>query len=230
METTFQFKKAVPVWIGTEPGTYNHLVGFYGSFCVEKEEKITLYVAARSYYRVYVNQELLANGPARTAAGYCRVDRLAFTAKGRVSIAVEVLEADKPEKYSNDCTLEKGMLCLEAVDEAGNVLLASGEGKQLSVRELRYRICDVELMSHSRGIIEFYRLTEDSCRWRTDGFAGGKRVSAADDRQQGISFQRQLQQGAAFRHGIGEARGKALLPAVFRYGIEARICGDQSYL
>ncbi len=172
METMFQFQKAVPVWIGTESGTCNHLVGFFGSFSTEKEKKITLFVAARSYYRVYVNQELLANGPARTAAGYCRVDRLAFMAKGRVSIAVEVLEADKPEKYSNDCTLEKGMFCLEAVDEAGKVLLASGEGERLSARELRYRICDVELMSHSRGIIEFYRLTADFCRWRIDGFAG----------------------------------------------------------
>ena len=137
METTFQYKRAVPVWIGTEPGTYNHLVGFYGSFCVEKEEKITLYIAARSYYRVYVNQELLANGPARTAAGYCRVDRLAFTAKGLVPIAVEVLEADKPGKYSNDCTLEKGMLCLEAVDEAGNVLLADGAACRLCGKKRR---------------------------------------------------------------------------------------------
>lgn len=158
------FLLAVPVWGENLSGESNQFLGFHAVVEGGKDSEITIAVAARSYYRLYIDGEIRAYGPARTAKHYCRVDRHTFRVSGMVHIAIEGAAYDKPEKYCNDCTLEPGMLAAEIMDSEGNILAATGK-KGFLYTELKYRKSNVETMSHSRGIIEWYKLKEDSFQW-----------------------------------------------------------------
>ena len=157
----YKFKKSRPVWCGNLTNQWNQFAGFYKEIILNEAQEITIAIAARSYYRLYVNNKMLANGPARTAHGYCRVDEIKLNACGGVKIAVEVAAMDKPGKYSNDCTLEPGLFAAEIADSSGRVLTATGDGSW-GCRELTYRRSLVETMSHCRGIIEWCDLDESS--------------------------------------------------------------------
>ena len=159
-----EFRSAVSVWGENLSGEYNQFLGFHTEIETGKDNEIVVTIAARSYYRLYLNGEIRAYGPARTAKHYCRVDRHTFRVSGMVHIAIEVTAYDKPEKYCNDCTLEPGMLAAEIMDSEGNILAATGK-KGFLYTELKYRKSNVETMSHSRGIIEWYKLKEDSFQW-----------------------------------------------------------------
>ena len=66
------FLKAKPVWGTGLNSKFNQFLGFYTE--IENREKIKISIAARSYYRLYINGKIVANGPARCAKHYCRVD------------------------------------------------------------------------------------------------------------------------------------------------------------
>lgn len=159
-----EFQSAVPVWGENLSGKYNQFLGFHTEVETGKNGRITAAIAARSYYRLYINGEIKVCGPARAAKHYCRVDHYTFQISGKIHIAIEAAAYDKPEKYCNDCTLEPGMLAAEIMDEEGNILAATGK-KGFLYTELNYRKPNVETMSHSRGIIEWYKLKEDSFQW-----------------------------------------------------------------
>lgn len=158
----FEVKKALPVWGATMKNKWNQFAGFYTK--LEKPGEVTFRIAARSYYRLYVDGNMLASGPARTAEHYCRVDEIRTELKGQADIAVEVVALSKPEKYCNDCTMEDGLFLCEILDADGEVLAATG-GEEWKYRELLYRRSLVETMSHSRGILEYYDLTPMSFDW-----------------------------------------------------------------
>lgn len=160
----YQFKNAVSIWGDSLESTYNQFVGFYTEIKVTKPQTIKLAIAARSYYRLYIDGEMKASGPARTAKNYCRVDEILTNAMGNVKVALEVIALDKPERYCNDCTLEPGMLTVEITDERGQVLAATGDDSWRYM-ELLYRRSVVETMSHSRGIVEVYDLNPHSYDW-----------------------------------------------------------------
>ncbi|HJD46693.1 MAG TPA: hypothetical protein H9909_07585 [Candidatus Mediterraneibacter norfolkensis] len=161
----YKFNRAKAVW-GTDLGNkYNQFLGFYSEITLNHETEIKIAIAARSYYRLYLNGEIAASGPARTAKHYCRVDEITRTVSGTVRVAVEAVAYDKPGMYCNDCTLEPGILAVEIMDEEENVLSATGDPKW-KYTELKYRRPDVETMSHSRGIVEVYDLEPDSLDWR----------------------------------------------------------------
>ncbi|WP_346908488.1 hypothetical protein [Faecalicatena orotica] len=158
-------KIAKPVWAKSLTNEWNQFLGFFTEFDMDKGQIITIKIAARSYYRMFVNGEIIACGPARTAHGYCRVDEITYQVSGKVQIAVEVAALNKPEKYSNDCTLEPGLFACEVVDSKENVITATGDSSW-KYQELLSRRSLVELMSHSRGIVEWYDLDQHSFDWR----------------------------------------------------------------
>ena len=159
-----QFKQAKAVWGTDLKSRYNQFLGFHTEITLNEETEVTFAVAARSYYRLYLNGGIAASGPARTAKHYCRVDEITKRLSGTVHVAVEVAAYDKPEKYCNDCTLEPGILAAEIRDGAGNVLSATGD-TNWKYTELSCRRPDVETMSHSREIVEVYDLTPESMEW-----------------------------------------------------------------
>ncbi len=157
-------EKARAVWTVCAE-KYNQFVGFYTRLHSENKETLHIAIAARSYYRLYVNGEMVAHGPARTARGYCRVDRLQIEAEGDTHIAVEVAAYGKPENYCNDNTLEPGMLCCEICNANGAALSYTGDGKW-KCTVLNTRRSRVETMSHSRVILEWYDLNPQSDDWK----------------------------------------------------------------
>ena len=159
-----KFRLAISVWGKGISSNYNQFLGFHTIIDTKESSQITLRIAARSYYRLYLNGKICACGPARTARHYCRIDQHTFHVVGRVHIAIEVAAYNKPEKYCNDCTLESGMLTAEITDSNGTILAATGKEGFLYT-ELNYRKPNVETMSHSRGILEWYKLDEKSLQW-----------------------------------------------------------------
>ncbi|MDR2619064.1 MAG: hypothetical protein LBC62_09355 [Treponema sp.] len=87
---------------------------------------------------------------------------------GHAAIAIEVASYKVPDQYSNNITLEQGVLLAEVW--AGGVLLAATGCEtpvQWRSRELFYRASQVELLSHCREIIEVYNLAPEDGAWRT---------------------------------------------------------------
>lgn len=161
------FKEARAVWGTDLKEKYNQFLGFVTEIEIKGEQEIVFSIAARSYYRLYLNGEMVSAGPARTAVGYCRVDVIKKKLSGRVMVGIEVAALNKPDRYCNDCTLEPGMLTAEVTLTDGTVLSATGkEQDDWLYAELSYRRSNVETMSHSRGIIEWYDLNEYSFNWR----------------------------------------------------------------
>lgn len=160
----YKFKKAKAVWCKDVTHAYNQFAGFYTALEAEKNSEYTIAIAARAYYRIFINGEFLASGPARTAEGYCRVDQIRFQCDGKAHVAIEVLAVDRQEHYSNDCTMEPGLLTAEITDAIDEVVSATG-GSSWKCRELPYRRMEAELMSHSRGITEYYDLSPQSREW-----------------------------------------------------------------
>lgn len=165
-----KMQKAQPVWGENLKNRYNQFLGFHT--CLDYEGAALIRIAARSYYRLYVDGKMKASGPARTAEHYCRVDEIPVCFTGETHIAVEVAALNKPEKYCNDCTMEPGLFLCEIIDGTGRVLRATGK-KEWEYTELTYRLSLVETMSHSRGILEAYELDPDSFLWQK-GMAAGQ--------------------------------------------------------
>ncbi|MDO4283850.1 MAG: hypothetical protein Q4C60_00815 [Eubacteriales bacterium] len=174
----YHFERALPIWGENLTNEYNQILGFRTDLVVREQTSLRIGLAARTFYRLYINGKMVANGPARTAAGYCRVDEHTFSGSGRIAVAIEVIAQDKPRKYSNDNTMEPGLLTAEISarrdDGRWDVLAATGteEGGFL-YRELSERRSMAELMSHSRGIVEYYWMNPHSNDWKKEERCGG---------------------------------------------------------
>ncbi len=147
--------------------------GFYAPLTLsETPAEAVLRVSARSLYRVFINGTPILYGPARTAHGYARVDELTVTPHLRAGlnhIAIEVVAygRDYPgyNRYSNDCTLEDGLLVAELQTD-GRVALATGRDL-FRACTVAARVTESERISHSRECTEVYRITPDYTAWQT---------------------------------------------------------------
>ena len=158
-------------------------VGHYGfyyaldlsEYCSEQGELmlsgITARLSAQNFYRLSINGEIVMHGPARTAHGYARVDEVDVTwylEPGLNHVAVEVMAygSEHPiyNRYSNDCTMEDGMLIAELCCN-GKVLCATGRDAW-QVCRVSARVPNAERISHSRECIEIYRMDEQYYLWK----------------------------------------------------------------
>ena len=154
--------------------------GFYyacdlSAYCSEQGElmlsEAILRLTARNTYRLYVNDELVMHGPARTAHGYARVDEVDVTwylEPGINHIAIEVVAYGNMHplynRYSNDCTMEDGMVIAELVSD-GKVLCATGRDSW-QVCRIAARAANSERISHSRECTEIYTLDDAYYLWK----------------------------------------------------------------
>ena len=134
-------------------------------------ERVTVRLTARNVYRLYVNGEILMHGPARTAHGYCRVDEVDVTEHlidGVNHVAIEVMEYGRDwegyNRYSNDSTLEPGLLTAEILAD-GEVLAATGRDPW-QVCRITARAPRSERISHSRECTEVYFLDDAYGLWQ----------------------------------------------------------------
>ena len=131
----------------------------------------TVRLTARSMYRLHVNGDIVMHGPARTAHGYCRVDEVDITEHlidGVNHIAVEVMAygtaCEGYNRYSNDCTLEDGLLSAE-VEIDGEIASATGRDAW-GVCRITSRRANAERISHCRECIEIYDLNDEYYLWK----------------------------------------------------------------
>lgn len=160
------FIEAKAVWGNDLANEWNQFLGFRSDFYLSEKKEIEIKIAARSFYRLFINGEFIAHGPARSGHGYCRVDSHKMVLQGDIKLAIEVTAYDKPDKYSNTITLEPGLLTAEVTDDENNVIVATGKNGDFCFEELSYRESVIDLMSHSREIIEVYSLEQSSFDWR----------------------------------------------------------------
>ena len=193
MEKGFELlqKKAQPIFLEGLENEANIQAGFVCEMFLTKDELskdsisgkyANVYVAARSFYRLYVNGIFCAHGPARAAEGFLRVDPIDvtdFLKEGKNTFAFEVSSYGDPfDGYSNDTVLGKGLL--RAAVTAGEKEIYSSP-KTFSGIRLTQRARLAERISHCRAMAENYTLDEDYCLWRTDKSLCGAKLCVVDD-------------------------------------------------
>lgn len=185
---TVAFQAARAVFYPYTPEEYGRMkreeaVGQYGfyyaldlsEYCSEDGELmlsgITARLTARNFYRLYINGEIIMHGPARTAHGYARVDEIDVTwylepGLNHIAIEVEAYGNEHPlyNRYSNDCTMEDGMVIAELFCR-DKVLCATGREIWQACR-IAARAANAERISHSREVIEIYRPDDQYYLWK----------------------------------------------------------------
>ena len=117
-----------------------------------KKESVAIELVAKDIYNLFVNEEFVSYGPARTAKGYCRVEQIDITSyikEGGNTISVYVL--------SNNC---KSLHLAEGDPFFGSRVWIDGEVVK-ETKDFRCylntdRIKKVERMSCQRGFLEVY--------------------------------------------------------------------------
>lgn len=165
-----RFKEALPVWAKGKEREMNESMGFFLQFPMPQNAAAVLTVTGASVYRVFLNGEFLAHGPARAAHGYYRIDRIILPEdllREENSIAIEVLGVNCNSFYLLDQPS-----FLQAEVESGEVILgATGKEGDLGFkgRLLTERIKKVQRYSFQRDFLEAYRMTPECDEWRRKG-------------------------------------------------------------
>ena len=150
----------------------NLSVAFRAGFDAPTGQPVRLAVAGATLYRVFLNGEFIAWGPARAAHGYFRVDELDLTPKiepdGNI-LCIEVAGYNVNSYY----VLDQPSF-LQAELKVGSTVLAStaGEGKQFRARIMSERVQKVQRYSFQRAFSEVYQLDTHAERWRRGESAG----------------------------------------------------------
>lgn len=140
---TTMFRKAVPVW--HDEGLNTHLL-----FTVTLDDlaDTVLRIAAADFYALYVDGAFLGWGPARTAAGYARVDE--YRLAGGREIRLEVAGYG----CSSLATVRQNSFCCAEVTRDGQVLAATGSN--FTCLRRRDRLQKTERFSMQRHFTEVY--------------------------------------------------------------------------
>ncbi len=162
----------------------NLFVGFRAVFDAPVGINVELQVAGATLYRIYLNGEFFAWGPARGPHGYFRADRWDISpllVKGKNLIAIEVAGYNVNSYYVLD---QPSFLQAEVV--AGPNVLAStgGAGNAFKAIILAERLQKVQRYSFQRSFSEVYQADPafDEWRRRVDASFEPVSCSASDNR------------------------------------------------
>jgi len=163
-ETPVSFRAAKPIWPAGREKELNLFVAFAAEIPYASGE-VTIWLAASTLYRVHVNGQFCASGPARTAHGYYRVDVIPLTSYlslGANTVVIEVSGAN----INSYWTLNQASFLQAEITNAGNVLAATGRAKSFRATLLAQRLQKVQRYSFQRTFIEAYRLDEEHAKWK----------------------------------------------------------------
>ena len=152
------FKKAVPIFAkGKEEELNYQLVLRAEQYSIAGT---VLYITAASFYRVWVNGKFVAFGPARTAKGYARVDRISldgYQISGGNEIIIEV-SGYACRSLSSVC---QSSFAVAEVRRGDNILLyTDSEGGGFEGYRSCRRVQNVERYSYQRHFGEIWDYTE----------------------------------------------------------------------
>lgn len=173
---TASFQAAKPVWVRGRETEMNLPAGFRAIF-ERPGAAVRVRIAASSLYRLFVNGEFRAHGPARGPHGYYRVDEWNISPllkPGRNVVAIEVAGYNVNSYYVLN---QPSFLQAEVLTDS-TVLAATG-GQGFQARVLSERVQKVERYSFQRAFSEVYRMAPGFDRWRGDPAAAFEAVPLA---------------------------------------------------
>lgn len=130
-----KFINAKPTWLKNKRETVNLQVGFRCDFDADCDKKYVLRLAGSTYYKVYINGEFVAYGPARAPHGFVRADELSINVKqGRNKLAVEVAGYNCSSFYSLPI---KSFLMAELFENCNSIKYSGRDFMGLSLEALR---------------------------------------------------------------------------------------------
>lgn len=165
------FKNAKQIFANNCCSRPNFQVGFYKeiNFSPDTDRSVTLCITGKNIFRLYINGSIVFHGPARTAHGYARVDRLDITEyliAGKNKIAIEAVEYTSKiyGGYSNDSTLEDGFIIAEGYNSASESIFHTDSDWKAYI--INQRVAVSERISHCRECSEVYYLDDEYFGWR----------------------------------------------------------------
>ncbi|MCR5751787.1 MAG: hypothetical protein K6G91_07485 [Kiritimatiellae bacterium] len=163
-----QFDAAEPIWTTAEKDEINSSVAFTTHFDWDGKAPLKLRLAGCSVFKVFVNGEFAAYGPARGPHGWFRMDewdlsRVARKGGNRLSIVGVAYNTTTYYLISHEPFLQAEVL------SGGKVVRATGDGKwDASFTE---RVRKAQRYSHQRAQSEVYEVPRPDCWewWKRDG-------------------------------------------------------------
>jgi alpha-L-rhamnosidase len=177
---TPSFSSAKPVWPKGRETEKNLLVGFRATFRAQPQERLWLRATGSTIYRVFLNGQFLAHGPARGPHGYYRVDE--WDLGGRLQPGENVVAFEVAGYNVNSYSLldQPSFLQAEVVGADGKVLASTeGRGTPFTAKVLSQRVQKVQRYSFQRPFSEAYRLSPGDDAWRKDTSAKPSPVKLA---------------------------------------------------
>lgn len=156
----FEFQRAVPIWAKEREREMNCELAFRTAI---SGAEAVLKLAASSIYRVWVNGEFVAAGPARAAHGFYRVDEITLMPYLKLKRNTLVIEVVAFNVNSYDTLDQPGFLTAEVIQN-GEVVAATGDSS-FAAFDLHQRIQRIQRYSFQRAFGEAYRLTAEMRRF-----------------------------------------------------------------
>ena len=150
---TFDFQRAVPIWAKEREREMNCELAFRAAI---SGAEAVLRLTASSIYRVWMNGEFVAAGPARAAHGFYRVDEISLTPYLKLKRNTLVVEVVAFNVNSYDTLDQPGFLTAEVIQN-DKVTAATGDAS-FAVFDLHERIQRIQRYSFQRAFGEAYRL------------------------------------------------------------------------
>ena len=170
------FSLSKPVWLAGRETEMNLFAGFRATVASPAPREATLIVSAATFYRLFVNGEFKAYGPARGPHGTFRFDEITLELpEGPCVLALEVASYNVPNYYTVNAP---GFLQAELVADGAVLAATLADNPPQGVARfeggvLAHRVRKVPRMSLQRQFMEHYRLSPGTDAWRTGGdFAG----------------------------------------------------------
>lgn len=162
----FHYKKALPVWGEGFLTEKNITISFSARIDYKKGSPAVFYASTAGTYTVFLNGNVIAYGPARTAHGFFRVDKIDLTPHLK---AGENLLVARVTGYNVDSFVvldQPPFFCAEA-EVDGEIVAATGVSG-FSVHRLVERVQRVQRYSYQRPFIEVYALSEGAFSYESD--------------------------------------------------------------
>ena len=165
------FRAAKSIWPRGREKEMNLFVGFRAVFEGSREQEVYLRVAGATLYRIYLNGEFLAWGPARGPYGYFRTDLFNLApllADGKNILCVEVAGYNVNSFYVLN---QPSFLQAEVTTGASVLASTGGTGNAFEATILSERLQKVQRYSFQRSFSEVYRMDSRLASWRERGDA-----------------------------------------------------------
>src|SRR5208282_2233486 len=160
------FRSAKPIWPRGREKEMNLWVGFRAAFEALSGKHIYLRMAGSTLYRVYLNGEFHAWGPARGPKDHFRVDLWDITpllVKGRNFVCVEVAGYNINSYYVLN---QPSFLQAEVATDSEVLASTGGGGQPFEATILPQRVQKVQRYTFQRAFSEVYHLDSQSAAWR----------------------------------------------------------------